>query len=219
MDALSEHLAQLSRQAMMPSAHTAYLETLSRTFHPRVCYDIGACVLHWTHAAQAVWRDAEYVLFDAFEPAAFLYEDYKHHVGVLSDVDGKQVRFHQNDYLPGGNSYYREVGSVFPADKYISKTCATLDAVVRARNLPLPDLIKIDAQGSELDILNGARETLRHAKYLIVELQHTEYNEGAPRADYSVPYIESLGWRCIAPLFCHNGADGDYCFENLNHQP
>ncbi len=54
---------------------------------------------------------------------------------------------------------------------------------------------------------------MRHARHVIVELQHEQYNLGAMLADKSLPLIETLlEKRCVAPLFCDNGPDGDYGF-------
>jgi FkbM family methyltransferase len=217
---MEAHLLALSALEVMPPNHIAFLHKLKNemNFHPKVIYDIGACVCHWTHAASKVWDNAEYVLFDAFQAAEFLYKPYKHHVGVLSDSDDAIVKFYENPYSPGGNSYYREIGCAsgdyFPEDVYTCKKTSKLDTVVRSKQFPLPDLVKIDVQGSELDVINGGLETIKSAKYLIVELQHTQYNRGAPRSHISKPYIESLGWKCIAERFQDNGCDADYCFEN-----
>lgn len=200
---------------MLPSDHVNYLKSI-RDLNPRVVYDIGSCVLDWTNEARKIWPDAKFVLFDAFDLAESLYvkegyEDY--HIGVLSDSDERTVKFYQNDTLCTGNSYYKELNdSVFPPDRYILKKTRALDSVVKEKGFSLPDLIKIDVQGSELDVINGASECLGHAKHLIVELQSVQYNEGAPKVDVSLPYIESLGWKCVAPLFSNNGPDGDYGF-------
>jgi hypothetical protein len=86
---------------------------------------------------------------------------------------------------------------------------------VEENDFPLPDLVKIDVQCSEKYIIAGGLNTISHAKHLIVELQSIEYNEGAPNVDETLPYIESLGWKCTAPLFCNNGPDGDYGFTRI----
>jgi hypothetical protein len=50
--------------------------------------------------------------------------------------------------------------------------------------LPAPvDLLKLDTQGSELDILRGADETLRSVRFLQLEVSLVRYNEGGPLAD------------------------------------
>lgn len=218
---LTDHLTNISKLEAIPENHVEYLKDLKKSgFEPRVIYDIGACVLHWTKVARRLWPEAYIIAFDAFEPAEFLWKNarmkgnFDYHTGVLSDSDDKEVRFYQNDFCPGGNSYYREIGGsgIFPEDTFLVKKTRTLDSIVVEKGFPLPDLVKMDVQGSEIDILRGGLHTVAHAKHLIVELQHTQYNEGAPLAEESIPLIESWGWRCAAPLFQNNGADGDYDF-------
>jgi FkbM family methyltransferase len=197
--------------------HVKYLRKLkSEGLEPKVIYDIGSCVLHWTNEAKNIWTDAKYVLFDAFEPAEFLYEGYDYHIGVLSDSN-KTVEWWQNDMMPGGNSYYREIGRTdfFTDGMSTMRPTKTLDEVVRERGFPKPDFIKIDVQGCELDILKGATETLKSVKDLVVELQHTEYNKGAPQVQESLPFIESLGFKCVSPMFAYNGPDADYHFTRI----
>lgn len=207
-------LKSLSECRSLPINHVNYLKTIDSD--PKVIYDIGSCVLHWTREAREIWPDAKIILFDAYDPVEFLYEGYDYHIGVLSDTDNKIVKFYQNDTMIGGNSYYKELNDdVYPRDKYILKNTRTLDSIVQEKGFPLPDLIKIDTQGSEIDILNGATKCLDYAKDLIVELQSVQYNEGAPKVDVSLPYIESLGWKCVAPLFSNNGPDGDYHLKKL----
>lgn len=214
---IQEHLINISKFDCIPPNHVNYLRSLKESgFEPKVIYDIGSCVLYWTKVAKQFWPDAKYILFDAFQAAEFLYKDYDYHIGVLSNKDNEIVHFYQNDIYPGGNSYYREIGcedgKYFPVNEYKEYTTARLDTIVSKRNFPLPDLVKIDTQGSEHDIINGAISTLSNAKHMIVEMQHVNYNDGAPTVDQTLPYIESLGWKCVAPCFQNNGPDGDYGF-------
>lgn len=215
-----QHLKRLSQIRGLPQAHIEYLHSLKQSgVEPRVIYDIGACVLHWTHEANKIWPAAQIIVFDAFEDCAFLYEEeqFDYHAGVLSHTDGNIVKFYQNNMLPGGNSYYRENSAVFPESCAIEKVTSRLDTVVKARNFPLPDLIKIDVQGAEKDIIAGAKNTLANVQHLIVEMQRVDYNAGAPKVQETLPYIESLGFKCVAPLFCDNGPDGDYHFVKATH--
>jgi FkbM family methyltransferase len=222
---LQNHLKSFSQHDLIPANHQNYLMELKQGgFEPKVIYDIGSNVLHWTHAARKLWPDATYILFDAFQPAEFLYvEDGSlYNIGALSNTDGNVVKFYQNDYCPGGNSYYKEIGSFeheqyFPENNFIEMITQTLDSVVKNRGFPLPDFIKMDVQGCEVDILKGGLETIKHAKRLIVELQHSNYNRGAPVVTESLPFIESLGWKCDSHAFQNNGPDADYSFVNLQN--
>ena len=123
---LNTFLNNLSKQPLLPKNHVNYLLNLKRNgFEPKVIYDIGSCVLHWTNIVKKLWPNAKIILFDAFQPAEFLYSGYDYHIGVLSNVDNNIVKFYQNDYHPGGNSYYREIGCAngdfFPENKYIER--------------------------------------------------------------------------------------------------
>ena len=139
----------------------------------------------------------------------------------MSNEDNKIVNFYQNNIYPTGNSYYKEIGcpisdQLFNSSTKTSRITNKLDTVVSIKNFPPPDLVKIDVQGSERDIIMGGVNTIKKAKHLIVELQHTQYNENAPLANETIPTIENLGFKCIDPLFCNNGPDGDYSFININ---
>lgn len=214
---MENHLKSLSQVRNFPTDHVAYLEKLKQSgFEPRVIYDIGCCVLHWTHEAERLWPDAQIILFDAFKEAEFLWQDYSYHLGILSDVSGETVKFYKNTQMPGGNSYYKERNdSVFPPNAYEECITRTLDDIVKEKGFPPPDLVKIDCQGAEKDIVTGGINTLKQAKHLIIEMQSEEYNIGAPKVNETLPYIESiLGVKCVAPLFCNNGPDGDYGFQS-----
>lgn len=213
-------IREFSEKLDVSSPHLSYLASLCKNgFQPRVIYDIGSSFLHWTNIAHILWPDAEIIAFDAWDKVEFLYKErgMRYFSGVLSDVDDVTVKFYQNDYLPMGNSYYRELVNpdVFPVDQYVTKKTKTLDSVVREYEFPLPDLVKIDVQGAEQDIIKGGLKTLANAKHMVVEMQSVQYNDGAPLVEETLPFIESLGWKCVAPLFCNNGPDGDYGFTRL----
>lgn len=221
VNATRDRLRNLGNQRLLPHDHVMKLTELKNNgFSPKVVYDIGACVLHWTNEARRVWPDAEYVAFEAMDSSEFLFAEQgmQYQMGVLSDRDGIEVDFYQNDYHPGGNSYYKENEEINPqAPDYFNDThrrtliTAKLDTVVAQRRFPKPDLIKMDVQGAELDVLKGAISTLKTAKHVILELQVVEYNKGAPLCNTVIDYMYQQGFDCMG-IFSNNGPDGDYHF-------
>jgi len=224
-----QHLKNLSNIHRLHESHQNYLIKIrdKLNFNPRIIYDIGACVLQWTNSAKLVWPDSKYFLFDAMEESEelFIESGYDYHIGVLGDRDGKEVTFYKNVYSPGGNSYYMEnqeysinANNFFgKKENQFKRNIETLDTICFNNKYPPPDLLKIDVQGCEIDILNGAKNTIKETKHLIVELQHVQYNIGAKMVSESIPIIESMGFKLIAEKFSLSShADADYHFINKN---
>ena len=217
-------LRELGNQPLLPQLHFDYLASMrdNLKINPKVIYDIGACVLHWTRQAKRIWPHAKFHAFEAMQDAEFLYkeENLPYNMGLLSDTDGKIIEFFENTEHPGGNSYYRENTQFSPPAAYlfsdahkVRKSSQTLDSVVKRLGFPLPDLIKMDVQGAEFDILKGAQNTLRNCQDLILELQHVEYNTGAPLREEVIAYLDTIGFRLITGPFAEYGGDGDYHFK------
>jgi len=62
-------------------------------------------------------------------------------------------------------------------------------------NIPLPDFVKLDTQGSELDILKGApKELFNKANYIYTECPLVEYNEKAPDIKEYLKTMDELGY-------------------------
>ena len=56
------------------------------------------------------------------------------------------------------------------------------------------DLIKVDTQGSELDILKGGKNLVSKASAIILEVSYIEYNEGAPNQQETLDYMKKIGF-------------------------
>ena len=228
VDPVQRRLKELHDQPLLPHDHVHYLWKMKHSdkIEPKVIYDLGACVLHWTNRAKEVWPDAKIIPFEAMEAVELLYKeagfnDYA--VGcVLSDKTGEEVEFFENVFDPGGNSLYKEnpelsprADELFPESSKVKRKTNTLDDVVKLNNLPLPDLIKMDIQGAELKALKGANNTLKSCSHLILELQHKDYNFGAPKAEEVIEYLKTIGFELVGDgQFCGSklGVDGDYHF-------
>jgi FkbM family methyltransferase len=211
------HIDHLNNQDLLPADHALYLDVMSKSgIKPKVVYDIGACVLHWTRKAKEVWPDAKYYVLDGAESVAKVLENsgMSYYSGILSDKDDKAVTFYENAQHPGGNSYYRESTGNFTEEHAKERKTYTLDSVVKDFGWDLPDLIKLDVQGAELDILRGAELCLKHASDVILEAQHENYNEGAPQVSEVIDFMGENGFMLVSN-FVKGPVDGDYHFARI----
>jgi FkbM family methyltransferase len=123
------------------------------------------------------------------------------YIEVLSN-EIKEVTF----YLDGkgaestgpGNSYYLEDTQHFintPSEKRITNT---LDNIYKSQKEF--DLIKLDTQGSELDIIKGGKELFKTAKAVIIEENIYRYNFGGALHFEVKEYMESIGFELVALL-------------------
>lgn len=191
------------------------VQSKNNGYSPRVVYDIGACYGEFAAIIKHIWPGVEVYAFEAMQDKVqYLVSRCKaYNIDVLSDEDGRLVKFYTNKELPGGNSYYLENTVHFSEDRYEERETRSLDSIVKERGFPPPDFIKIDVQGAELDILRGATKTLQSVTHMIVELQHVQYNQGATLSSESLPIIESMGFTCVKPRITRRlGPDDDYAF-------
>ena len=56
------------------------------------------------------------------------------------------------------------------------------------------DLIKIDTQGSELDILEGGKDIVSRTSIIILEVSFIEHNIGSPTAEQTLDYMKDIGF-------------------------
>lgn len=221
MNPFENHVDIVFNDDLMPNRHKQYLKKI-QDVNPNVIYDIGSCVLHWTRPARAVWPNSKIICFDVIEEVRHLYNNYEYYCYALSDKDNEEKIFYKNLIHLGGQSLYKENSKINPnADIFFGKKnevkviTYTLDTIVKKHNLPLPNLIKIDVQGSELDIIIGAKNTICDCTDIILELQEVDYNLGAPKAPEVIRYMESIGYKCIAEKFSKNKFDADYHFRKI----
>lgn len=160
-----------------------------------VVYDFGAHKGHWTSAMKK-FLPAEYYMFEA----NLAHEDELKQVGDnyfcgKAFSDGREsVKFYKTITGSGtGDSYYEE-NTKWYEGVYTELEATTVDKCVSENNLPQPQFIKLDTQGSELDVLAGATKTLQNTHLILTELPLLPYNKGAPSTDDYINNLKDLGF-------------------------
>ena len=177
------------------SIYLKFLEHMEALgYKTKVVYDIGACQAAWSKELKTNFKNVEIILFEA-NPAyktALENSGFKFFNDALSNPGRKYVDFYNGTNT--GDSYYKETTKYYDEQSSIRLTCKTLDEIVEKNHLPIPNLIKIDTQGSELDILNGAQLIIDKVDFIYIELPIIRYNEGAPNISEYLEFFRSKNY-------------------------
>lgn len=173
------------------------LSPINDYFLPSSILDIGANVGQFRTQAQEFWPDSYIFSIEASdaceEHLSKLTDDYL--ICLLAKDESNYNYFsRKNDPTSTGNSIYRELTRFFSDDQLevIKKDGIPLDSLFAPDRTF--DLIKMDTQGSELDIIEGGREICSRAKAILLEVSYTEYNKNAPLVAEVVEYMQKFNY-------------------------
>ena len=158
----------------------------------KTVYDIGAYRGDFSNfLSKTSLKGKDFYLFEANEKnEKYLNKfDFKYFIDVLSDRK-KEVKFYSKSHT--GDSYFLEQTNFYDGFDPKTKITNTLDNIVEQNNLPFPNFIKIDTQGSEIDILKGAKRVISNCKLIYLECPIIEYTFGSHNLDQYIKYLDSI---------------------------
>ena len=177
-----------------------FVNWYNRGFYPKVIYDIGANHGDWTREMKRLYGQSSYHLFEAFEENNKYNTESSYHNVLLSKEDNKIVDFYCiKEGFNTGNSMYLELSPAYKSNNYytIMKRTRTLDSYIDEKKIELPDFIKIDVQGAELDVLEGGQKCLENATMVLLEVSIHRYNKGAPLFADVIDYMNKHNFQLI----------------------
>jgi len=191
-------------------------------FHPYRILDIGANIGQFHQLAKETFPDA-YVFSIEASPECEQYLKQitdQYYIGLLAK-DTLEYDFYsrKGDVTCTGNSIYRELTHFYSDDQL---------EIIKQKGIKLDDLfeldsefdlIKIDTQGSELDIITGGINLCKKAKGILLEVSLTQYNEGAPLHEEVINFMENIGFKATTILDesrNHGAHQQDILFLNNN---
>ncbi len=196
---------------------------------PELCIDIGANVGDFSR--EILLATSAQVI--AFEPLPMLYDTlvqktqaFKNRIkiepcGVGSKNEHLSIAF--NPKATSHASFAREVEKVFYLKNHqrITVPVTTLDTYVEKHNIKSIDLIKIDVEGFENEVFDGARETFQKCRPKFIQIEFNLhqlfrgttlnfFSEKIP--EYEVYQLLPGGWAKRDPKDPHSNI---YAFSNF----
>jgi FkbM family methyltransferase len=161
----------------------AFQRLIALGFQPKVIYDIGAHEGLWTREMRFMFPTSDFYLFEADTDKKAHLAGQRAFFEVFYSCDNKPIDYYKiKTEFTTGNSVYKELSNHFTdSNSYIEKRLTkTLSTLAKEEHLPYPNLLKLDTQGSELDILKGAMDMLAHVDIIYLETSLHQYNANAP---------------------------------------
>ena len=150
-------------------------------FNPKFIVDVGAHLGNFARSCKKLWPSVDIHMFEANPNAEQELKQVgcPYSIALLTDKVGEKYTYYMTNkwLLSSGNSIHKENTSEYD-DAHLVKIeleSNTLDNTLDSRDI---DLLKLDTQGSEIQILNGALQAVKRTKYILIESSVYEYNSG-----------------------------------------
>ena len=198
-------------------------------YAPRTLLDVGANIGGFAQRFLRVFPECVPTLI---EPNPHCHDDlarlpFERHGFAASSESGRAKLHLSTQWLQStGASLYRENTDYFRDDLLLLQEVdkARIDDAFAGRRF---DFVKIDTQGSELDVLVGGQQVLRQADFILLEISLLEFNIGAPRAEAVFAQMTAMGFRPAEVFDFHRMEDikfdqllqMDFLFERQVRRP
>ncbi|HEX7705707.1 MAG TPA: FkbM family methyltransferase [Thermoanaerobaculia bacterium] len=176
--------------------HTFLEDVKSRGFSPRGIIDVGAHKGNWTRGALGVFPDTPVIMIEPLEEMIpYLEATVRDHpssryiaAGAGSTV-GTSILTLWEDLR--GCSYLMPPGS----EEVQRETRLTTINEILASDLQfVPDLVKLDTQGFELEALKGASSLFGRTQLFILETSLFEFMPGMPSSRTVINFMAERGY-------------------------
>ena len=184
------------------------LEIISKDLRAPIIFDIGANIGTWTLLAKSIFPNSQ---IHAFEPLQSHVKEFNIYCANLADI-------YLHIYCAGNEnisskiniSSFSDSSSLLDATPLEFKeyniqkvseenvTIKRLEDEVLSKSLPVPDIIKLDVQGFELEALKGFGDQLKQSKYIICEVSFKEYYFKQPLFSDIVSYLFKYDYHLFA---------------------
>ena len=180
---------------------------LSKLHNVEIIFDVGANVGQTTQKYRKLFPEASVYGFEPFPEVfakylrAFAGDRQVHPENIaLSNKNGDAKFFlnslhYTNSLLPNNTRYTAAMGSYEPVATTRVKT-ETLDSYCIAHTIERIDILKMDVQGGELLVLEGAREYLRSGRITLIyaEVEFVPIYENQPLLDDLERFLKQYGY-------------------------
>jgi|688.fasta_scaffold67064_1 FkbM family methyltransferase len=179
----------------------AFLQDIrARSFRPKLILDVGANRGDWTRMTKDIFPEARFLLVEpqvemknSLNDLCSEFEDISWVEAGAGAKEGKLVQTIWDDLA--GSSFLPDVDkNLLQSGKQREVDIVTIDSLLVKFNLNIPDLVKLDIQGFELEALRGANSLFGNTELFIIEASLFSFDD-VPGMPIFREVIEFMGER------------------------
>jgi FkbM family methyltransferase len=162
-----------------------HLKQNNRQINPFIVFDVGACTGEYTEKVLATFGDQAQIY--CFEPNEATFNALKSNHGAkknvrrlnfgLSDREESRMLYSNGETSSMASLYHRRPDNSNTTGDRISRIpLTTLDLFCKGENVERIDFLKMDVEGHELKVLNGAEDTIRSGRIRFIQFEFGDCN-------------------------------------------
>jgi FkbM family methyltransferase len=189
--------------------------------HPQTIFDVGANIGQFSLACCWAWPKTK--IF-AYEPDTRSYpsliEMAKEYRNVnpmalaLSSEEGSQTfhlsNFSESSSLRGFHSNHLQAYPDIGVIRTMAVPTSTLAAELTKHEPTPPALLKLDVQGAEAEVIQGAMERLNLFQWILLETSSQPMYDGEASFEELRVMLTDQNFHFCAPVSLHSGREGQY---------
>lgn len=180
----------------VPSLHWSLQNLKRKGFVPKAVVDVGAYEGFWTIDFLEVFPRTNVLMVEAqkkkephLKRISAKFPGVEYAINLLAAQENEQKQFVEEE------TGSRVVTSALDAADPVVLTTTTLDNLVQRRRFPMPELLKLDVQGYEMEVLKGAEQCLSHATACLLEISLLDIGGNTPLLAEMVSFMDTKGYQ------------------------
>ncbi|RZK12488.1 MAG: FkbM family methyltransferase [Flavobacterium sp.] len=190
----SNYKQDIKDQLGVPSLSALLKQLKARGYKPSVVYDIGAYEGHWALDFHKIFDSVPIFMFEAQQNKEHILKALcgklpvlHYAIALLGATAGQAVQFEENETASHVNATNQE--------EKTNRVTDTLDSLIEKNKFPLPDFLKLDVQGYELEILKGGQKALTNAEFCLLEVSLLDVGAGGvPLLKDVIDFMDAKGF-------------------------